>query len=89
MEEPEGEEEPEEEEVEKEPEVVEVFSEEMSMNQLDTSKEKPFAKCFRGMLFDDDGDTPLMSSEPHTPNVTGALTRRAMMTMMMTTSGCR
>jgi hypothetical protein len=52
----------EEEEVEEE-----VSSNEMLMNQLDTSEEKLFVKHAHGMLFDDDGDTTLMSSVPHTP----------------------
>jgi hypothetical protein len=55
------EEEPEEEEETKE---EEVSSEETSMNQLDSSEEKLYARCARGILFKDDGDTPSMSSEP-------------------------
>jgi hypothetical protein len=43
----------------------EVSSEETLMNQLDTSKEKLYARCARGYLFSDKGDTPLMS--PDTP----------------------
>jgi hypothetical protein len=45
----------------------EVSSNEMLMNQLDTSEEKLFVRHAHGMLFDDDGDTTLMSSVPHTP----------------------
>jgi hypothetical protein len=45
----------------------EVSSEEMSMKQVDTSKEKLFAKRGRNMIFNDDGDTTLPSSEPRTP----------------------
>jgi hypothetical protein len=48
-----------EEEIEKE-----VSSEETSMNQLDTSEEKLYAKRNRGILFSGNGDTPSMSSEP-------------------------
>jgi hypothetical protein len=44
-----------------------VSSEETLMSQLDTSEEKLFAKCGRGMVFSDNGDTTLPSSEPHTP----------------------
>jgi hypothetical protein len=47
--------------------VEEVSSVEMLMNQLDTSEEKLYARRAHGILFDDDGDTPLMSSEPRTP----------------------
>jgi hypothetical protein len=51
-------EEPEEEETE----------EEMSMNQLDTSEEKLYARRARGYLFGDDGDTPSMLPDtPPTP----------------------
>jgi hypothetical protein len=50
-----SEEEPEEEETE----------EETSMNQLDTSEEKLYARRTRGYLFGDDGDTP--STLPDTP----------------------
>jgi hypothetical protein len=45
----------------------EVSSEETSMNQLDTSEEKLFAKRGHGMIFCDDGNTTLPSSEPRTP----------------------
>jgi hypothetical protein len=45
----------------------EVSSEETLMKQLNTSEEKLFAKCGRGMFFSDDGDTTLPSSEPRTP----------------------
>jgi hypothetical protein len=46
-------------------ETEEEFSlEEMSMNQLDTSMEKLFAKHAHGS---DDGDTTSQSSEPRTP----------------------
>jgi hypothetical protein len=44
----------------------EVSSEKSSM-KLDTSKEKLLVKRDRGMIFSDDGDTTLPSSEPHTP----------------------
>jgi hypothetical protein len=84
------EEETEEEEEEKEVE-EEVSSEEMSMNQLDTSEEKLYARRACDMLFSDDGSTPSTSLEPSTPKVTGAPMRRAAMktmTMMMT-SECR
>jgi hypothetical protein len=70
----------------------EVSSEEMSMNQLDTFKEKLFARRACGMLFSNDGDTPPMLSEPHNPNShrnsSGTLMRRAA-TMTTMTSGCR
>jgi hypothetical protein len=42
----------------------EVFSEEMSMNQLDTSEEKLDARRARSILFSDDSDTPSTSAEP-------------------------
>jgi hypothetical protein len=45
----------------------EVSSEETLMKQLNTSEEKLFAKCGRGMFFSDDGDTTSPSSEPRTP----------------------
>jgi hypothetical protein len=45
----------------------EVSSNEMLMNQLDNSEEKLFVRHAHGMLFNDDGDTTLMSSVPHTP----------------------
>jgi hypothetical protein len=45
----------------------EVSSEGSSMNQLDTSEEKLLAKCGRGIIFSDDGDTTSLSSEPRTP----------------------
>jgi hypothetical protein len=38
-----------------------------SMNQLDTSKEKLYAKRARSILFSNDGDTPSTSLEPCTP----------------------
>jgi hypothetical protein len=57
------EEEPEEEE---ETEEEEVSSEETSMNQLDTSEEKLYARRAHGILFSNDGDMPSTSSEPHT-----------------------
>jgi hypothetical protein len=44
-----------------------VSSEEMPMNQFDTSKEKLQAKRAHGIIFGDDGDTTLPSSEPRTP----------------------
>jgi hypothetical protein len=44
----------------------EVSSEESSM-KLDTSEEKLLAKCGRGMIFSDDGNTTSPSSEPRTP----------------------
>jgi hypothetical protein len=46
---------------------VDETEEEMSMNQLDTSEEKLFAKCGRSMIFSDNGDTTSPSSEPCTP----------------------
>jgi hypothetical protein len=48
-----------------EPEEEEVSSGVSLMNQLDTSEEKLYARCARGYLFDDDGDTP--STSPDTP----------------------
>jgi hypothetical protein len=45
----------------------EVSSEETSMNQLDTSEEKLQTKCVRGIIFGDDDNTTLPSSEPRTP----------------------
>jgi hypothetical protein len=45
-------------------EEVELSSKEMSMNQLDTSEGKLFAKRTHGS---DDGDTTSPSSEPRTP----------------------
>jgi hypothetical protein len=45
----------------------EVSSEEMSMKQLDTAKEKLFAKRGHDMIFCDDGDTTSPSSKPRTP----------------------
>jgi hypothetical protein len=42
----------------------EVSSEETSMNQLNTSEEKLYARHARGILFKDAGDTTLTSSEP-------------------------
>jgi hypothetical protein len=50
-----------------EEEEEEVSSEESSMNQLDTSKEKLYAKRARSILFSNDGDTPSTSLEPCTP----------------------
>jgi hypothetical protein len=66
---PERELEEEEEEIEEgegegEEEEEEVFSEEMSMNQLDTSEEKLDARRARSILFSDDSDTPSTSAEP-------------------------
>jgi hypothetical protein len=45
----------------------EVFSEETSMNQLDTFEKKLHARRACGILFSDDGDTPSTSSEPRRP----------------------
>jgi hypothetical protein len=45
----------------------EVSSEELSMNQLDTSKEKLMAKNGCGLFFGDDGDTSSTESEPRSP----------------------
>jgi hypothetical protein len=59
-----SEEEPPQEEPEEE---EEVSSEVSSMNQLDTSEEKLYARCARGYLFGDDGDTP--STSPDTPPI--------------------
>jgi hypothetical protein len=42
----------------------EVSSKEISMNQLDTSEEKLYARRARGIIFSDDGDTPLAFLEP-------------------------
>jgi hypothetical protein len=58
-----------EEEVEEEEEEMEleVTSKELSMNHLDTSKEKLLVKCGRDIIIGDDGDTTSPSSEPHTP----------------------
>jgi hypothetical protein len=50
-----------------EEEEEEVSAEEMSMNQLNTSEEKLFAKRDHDMIFSNDGDTTLCSLEPHTP----------------------
>jgi hypothetical protein len=44
----------------------EVSLEETSMNRLDTSEEKLFAKSDRGMIFSDNDDTTSSSSEPRT-----------------------
>jgi hypothetical protein len=71
-----------------EEEEEEVSSEETSMNQLDTSEEKLFARCTHGMLFSDDGNIPSTSSDPHTPKSRDAPRRRAAM-MTTTTSRCR
>jgi hypothetical protein len=54
------------EEIEEEKE-EDVSSEQTSMNQLDTSKEKLFAKHGCGMIFRDDKDTTSPSSELCTP----------------------
>jgi hypothetical protein len=51
---------------EREPE-EEVFSEESSMNQLDTFEKKLHARRACGILFSDDGDTPSTSLEPCRP----------------------
>jgi hypothetical protein len=62
------EESPEEELEEEEEDTEEVSLEETSMNQLDTSKKKLYARHARGYLFGDDGDTPSTSSDtPPTP----------------------
>jgi hypothetical protein len=61
------EEEPEEEEEEEEEEEKEVSLEEISMNQLDTSKEKLYGRRARDILFSDDGDNPSTPLEPRTP----------------------
>jgi hypothetical protein len=45
---------------------MEVSLEDTLMKQLDTSEEKLFAKRGRGMIFNDNGDTTLPSSEPRT-----------------------
>jgi hypothetical protein len=66
----------------------EVSSEETSMNQLDTSKEKLYSRCTRGILFSDDGETPRRHRCNAHRKVTGTPTRRAAMTKTMT-SGCR
>jgi hypothetical protein len=81
------EEEPEEEEEREEEE--ETKEEETSMNQLDTSAEKLYARRACGYLFGDNGDPPQRhwTHHPHR-KVTGAPTRRAVTTTMMT-SGCR
>jgi hypothetical protein len=42
----------------------EVSLKETSMNQLDTSEEKLYARRARGIIFSDDGDTPLAFLEP-------------------------
>jgi hypothetical protein len=74
--------------LEEETEEEEVSSEELFMNQLNTSDEKLLAKCSRDMVFSNDGGTTPSSSEPCTPKVTGTLMRRAATKMTMT-SGCR
>jgi hypothetical protein len=51
-----------EEETEEEAEVEEVSSEKMSMNQLNISEEKLFARRACSVLFGDDDDTPSTSS---------------------------
>jgi hypothetical protein len=57
-----------EEEVEEEEEMeLEVTLKELSMNHLDTSKEKLLVKCGCDIIIGDDGDTTSPSSEPHTP----------------------
>jgi hypothetical protein len=48
-------------------EAEEVSSKETSMNQLDASEEKLFAKRDRSMIFSDDGDNTSPSLEPRTP----------------------
>jgi phage repressor protein C with HTH and peptisase S24 domain len=48
-------------------EIEEEETEETSINQLDTSEEKLFAKHGRGMIFSDYGDTTSPSSEQRTP----------------------
>jgi hypothetical protein len=50
-----------------EEEAEEVSSKETSMNQLDASEEKLFAKRGRSMIFSDDGDNTSPSLEPRTP----------------------
>jgi hypothetical protein len=54
-------------EEEEEEEEEEVSSEEMSMNQLNTSKEKLFAKSGHNLIFSDDGDMTSPPLEPRTP----------------------
>jgi hypothetical protein len=56
-----------EDETEEEEEEEEVSSKEMSMNQLDTSKEKLFARSGNSLIFSDDGDMTSPPLEPHTP----------------------
>jgi hypothetical protein len=82
LEEETGEEEEEEEEMEEE-----VSLEVSSMNQLETSEEKLYAKRAYGYLFSDDGDIPRCrwTHHPH-QKITGTPMRRAAMT---TTSRCR
>jgi hypothetical protein len=63
----------EEEEEEEEETEEEVSSEVSSMNQLNTSKEKLYARHACGYLFGDDGDTPLTS--PDTPPTPGSRQR--------------
>jgi hypothetical protein len=55
-----------EEEVEEMVEEEEVSSKKTSMNQLDTSKDKLYARHAHDILFSNDGDTPSTSSEPRT-----------------------
>jgi hypothetical protein len=55
------------EEMEEEEMKEEVSLEETLMNQLNTSKEKLFAKRIHGMVFSDDGDNTSPSSEPSRP----------------------
>jgi hypothetical protein len=76
-------------EPEEETEEEEVSSEETSMNQLDTSEEKLHARCACDILFNDDSESPSMSSEPPHQKVAGAPMRRAAMMMTTMTSGCR
>jgi hypothetical protein len=45
----------------------EVSSEESSMNQLNTLKEKLMAKHGHDLFFSNDGNTSSMESEPHSP----------------------
>jgi hypothetical protein len=77
---------------EEEEETKEVSLKESSMNQLDTSEEKWLAKRGRDLIFGNDGDNSLPSSEPCTAEIHPAMcaptSTAATMTTTMT-SGCR
>jgi hypothetical protein len=45
------------------------------MNQVDTSEDKFVAKNGSGLFLDDDGNTIMLSSEPHTPKTLSSRVR--------------